>query len=66
MTADQLKNWSESYNASAERRMATLAMSKTDLKDVSYDIAGSFDMNFRFSIELPSLPVTNQQATGRC
>ncbi|MBQ6654519.1 MAG: C1 family peptidase [Erysipelotrichaceae bacterium] len=66
ITADQLKNWSESYNASAERRLATLAMSKTDLKDVSYDIAGSFDMNFRFSIEIPTMPVTNQQATGRC
>ncbi|MBO4537315.1 MAG: hypothetical protein J5694_00410, partial [Erysipelotrichaceae bacterium] len=66
ITADQLKNWSGAYNASSERRLATLAMSKTDLKDVSYDIHNSFDMNFRFSIELPSLPVTNQQATGRC
>ncbi len=66
ITDDQLKNWSASYNNSTERRLATLAMAKTDLKDVSYDIANSFDMNFKFSIEIPTMPVTNQQATGRC
>ncbi|MCR5067671.1 MAG: C1 family peptidase [Erysipelotrichaceae bacterium] len=66
ITDDQLKNWSESYNASSERRLATLAMAKNDLKDVSYDIAGSFDMDFKFSIEIPTMAVTNQQATGRC
>ena len=66
ITAEQLASWSEQYNASEARRIATLALSKTDLKDVIFDSGSSFGMARRFSLEIRTLPVTNQQHTGRC
>ena len=66
ITNQQLEKYSKAYNGSVERQLATLALAKTDLKDVSYCVKEGYDMNFKFSIELPTMPVTNQQATGRC
>ena len=36
ITQEQLNAWSESYNASEARQVATLALSKTDLKDAIF------------------------------
>jgi len=66
ITREQLNTWSEHYNASEARRIATLALSKTDLKDAIFVSPAAFAMQQKFSIDLPTLPVTNQQKTGRC
>lgn len=66
ITQEQLAAWSESYNGSESRQIATLAMSKTDLNDVCYVSKAAFGMRQKFSIDLKTLPVTNQQHTGRC
>ena len=66
ITQEQLNAWSESYNASEARQVATLALSKTDLKDAIFAAKPAFAMQQKFSIELKTLPVTNQQHTGRC
>lgn len=66
VSADALSRWSEAYRESPERRVATLALSKTDLKDVSFSSAGEFAMAQKFSVEIKTLPVTNQERSGRC
>ncbi len=61
-----LKKWSSAYQNSAERRMATLALAKNDLTSVAYSAKDAFANNYKFSIDLPTLPVTTQENTGRC
>ena len=44
ITPEQLAAWSQSYNGSESRQIATLAMSKTDLNDVCYVSRAAFAM----------------------
>ena len=66
VTQAQLNAWSEAYQADSQRQLATLALSKTPLNDVMYVSKGANAMRMKFSIELESLDVTDQQASGRC
>ncbi len=66
ITMSQLENWSSDFNACPQRQMAALALSKTELKDVTYVAPAGFGMQQKFSVDIPTLPVTNQQASGRC
>ncbi len=66
ITQEQLKAWSDHYNASEARQVATLALSKASLNDAAYSPAAAFAMRQKFSIEIPTLPVTNQKHSGRC
>ena len=66
ITAEQLNAWSEDYRNSEARQLATLALGKTDLKDAIFSSQGAFAMQPKFSIDIPTLPVTNQKRTGRC
>ncbi len=70
-TAEQITpalvaDWSDQYNNCPRRRLATLALSRTDINTVAYDATGAGAMQYKFSIEIPTLPVANQQASGRC
>lgn len=66
ITDNELNSWSGDYNASAERKLATLAFSKTDAMDVSYSIKDAYAMTMKFSVDIPTLSVTNQESSGRC
>ena len=66
ITEKELKQYSDNYNGSKERQMATMAFSKSEINDVSYIGASAKDVRFDFSINIPTLPVTNQERTGRC
>lgn len=66
ITAEQLSQWNDAWKARPERRLAALALSKTELMDVAFSQQGANAMHPRFSVEIPTLPVTNQEATGRC
>ena len=66
ITEKQLKEYSESFNGSTERQMATLAFAKSEINDVSYDATSLKDVSFNFSINIPTLPATSQERTGRC
>ncbi|MBQ7604604.1 MAG: C1 family peptidase [Clostridia bacterium] len=66
ITREALSEWSENYRGSAERRIATLAVSKTDLNSVAYSASDAFSVANKFSVEIKTLPVTDQQASGRC
>ncbi len=61
-----LAAWSQQYNASPSRRLAAMALSRTDLDAVAYDAAGANAMRYKFSVEIPTLEATNQEASGRC
>ena len=66
ITQELLSAWSQAYNASEARQLATLALSRTDLKDVIFVSKAAFAMQQKFSIDIPTLPVANQLHTGRC
>ena len=66
ITETALRAWSDSYNADPQRQIATLALSRTDVKDAVYSAKNSFAMTRKFSVELETLPVTDQERTGRC
>ena len=66
ITEERLSQWSESFQADPQRKLAALALSKSPLNDVAFVPAASFKMRQKFSVEVPTLEVTNQQASGRC
>ncbi|MBE5808115.1 MAG: aminopeptidase [Clostridiales bacterium] len=66
ITNELLSAWSEDYSGSRERRLATLALSKADARAAAYSVGDSFAMARNFSVEIQTLPVTNQRRSGRC
>ncbi|MBQ8082462.1 MAG: C1 family peptidase [Clostridia bacterium] len=66
ITEKQLDAWSKEYQVSTERQLATMALSRSDIKDVAYVCAGEDKMRHKFSLEIKTLPVTNQRRSGRC
>ena len=66
ISPEMLSTWSRDYRASRERQLATLSLSKTELYDAAYNVGGSFAMTQKFSLDIPTLPVTDQKHSGRC
>ena len=66
ITEGQLNVWSQGYNNCPQRQLATMALSKTEFNNVAFQPKNAFAMNRKFSIEIETLPVTNQESTGRC
>ena len=66
ITAKQLEDFSAHYHADPVRKLATTALSKSEMSDVAYVSAGAAQMRHKFSIEIPTLAVTNQKKSGRC
>ena len=66
ITEALLTQWSGQYAQSPNCRLATLALARTDLGTVAYNAAGANVMRQKFSVEIPTLEVTDQQASGRC
>lgn len=66
VTSSLLQSFGADYEASAERRIATLALSKSELNSVAFCSKGAGAMRQKFSVEVPTLEVTNQKASGRC
>jgi len=66
ITEQNLSAWSEAYNACPQRRLATLALAKADLKDAAWRSEGAFSMARKFSVDIETLPAANQESSGRC
>lgn len=66
ITDGQLCAWSERYNASPERKLATMALAKSALNDVAHVSSAAYAMRQKFSIDIKTLSVTNQKSSGRC
>lgn len=62
----QLEAYSDAYQNDKMSQMATLALSKTDLNDAIFSLDGANKMNHMFSIDIKTMPVTNQEKSGRC
>ncbi len=66
ISAENLSNWSKAYAKSPAMQLAALALSKTSLSSVAYDSNRANAMHPVFSLEVPTLEVTNQKSSGRC
>ena len=66
ITESMLEGWSKHYQESETRQLATLALSKAGVNAASFDPKARFAMRQKFSVEIETLPVTNQKHSGRC
>jgi len=66
ITKAQVDTWSDSYQRSETRQLATLALSKTGVNTAAYAPGAGFALRQKFSLEIETLPVTNQKHSGRC
>ncbi|MBR1841935.1 MAG: C1 family peptidase [Oscillospiraceae bacterium] len=66
VTEDMLAAWSEKYAKSEARRVSELAFSKSEINAVSFSAKENFLMKQKFSVEVKTLPATNQERSGRC
>lgn len=66
ISTEQLSAFDKSYAESPLCRAMTNALYKTSVKDVSFHPAALAQSQFAFSIDLPTLPVTDQKSSGRC
>lgn len=63
---EQLERWSRDYREDDRRRLATLALSKTNLNDAAFVPGGAAAMRQKFSVQISTLPITDQKSSGRC
>ena len=66
VTRELLAQWNEQWRADALRQLAANALSATELRSVAFSQQAANSMHQRFSLELETLPVTNQKHSGRC
>lgn len=66
ITHEQLSAWSEAYQQSPERQLATLSLSKANLADVAFVSSQAGALRPKFSIDIETMEVTNQKSSGRC
>ena len=66
ITDAHLRAWSQAYETDPVRQLATLTLSKTGARDAAYSIGDSFAMAQHFSIDIPTMEVTDQHHSGRC
>lgn len=63
---DKIENYSEFYENNPISKVATKALSKNSIQEVCYDLPAGSKMNYKFSLEISTMPVTNQKSSGRC
>ena len=63
---EDLRAFRENLRSDSLAAVAARAVSKTGINDVCYDTPHAARMNYKFSVEIPTLPAANQNASGRC
>ena len=66
VTFEQLNQWREAWENDPQRQLAALALSKSEIGSAAYSQGAANRMHPRFSVEVETLPVTNQKSSGRC
>ena len=66
ITQDQIAEYSRAYSADATAQILTNAFSKTGMGNLAYNPVAAKKMQFRFSIDIKTMPATNQKSSGRC
>ena len=66
ITEKQLSSWNESFCNDKRYQLAALALSKSNMLDVAFVSSAANKLRQKFSIDIKTLEVTNQKASGRC
>lgn len=66
LTADDLAGFEAKYTDSTLCRAMTNVLYKHSVKDAAFCHEGIAKSQYAFSIDIPTMPVTNQKASGRC
>ncbi|MBQ9324368.1 MAG: C1 family peptidase [Clostridia bacterium] len=66
VTQTALKNWAKAYQASPERRLATMALYRSAINQVDVKAPVANRLRHTFSVDIQTLEVTNQKHSGRC
>ena len=66
VTPANLLKYEKAYRENSLRKAMRNAVSKHGINDIVYNIDEASKMNFKFSLDIPTMPVTNQKASGRC
>ena len=61
-----ISKWEEEYENNVANRVLKRALTKNELSTIALKQEASADNTFKFSKEIKTLPVANQQKTGRC
>ena len=63
---DWLNDMSQSYSKNEKLQVLKRALSKNNINDVAYVLENEKNDEFMFSIDIPTMTVTNQKQSGRC
>ena len=66
ISENELSAFHDSYSSNPLCRAVTNALYKTAVNDISFRPAARKDVQFTFSIDIPTMKATNQKASGRC
>jgi len=66
ISENELSAFHDSYSGNPLCRAVTNALYKTAVNDISFRPAARKDVQFTFSVDIPTMKVTNQKASGRC
>ncbi len=63
---EDVKLYQENYSKDSKNTIIRHALSKTKLNDVCYSLDNQKNREYTFSIDIKTMPVTNQKQSGRC
>ena len=66
ITPDLLNEFSSTFVTDYSHHLATMALSKSELNKVAFSSSDAFKLRHKFSVEIPTMEVTNQKQSGRC
>jgi bleomycin hydrolase len=66
VSINKIASLEKDYQANDIHKVVRRVLSKTSLDSVAYVNEAQADTQFKFSIDIDTLPVTNQKASGRC
>ena len=66
ITKEQITAFDAAAQADPQCRLAAHALAKCDLNEVAFVSEAAGKLRHKFSVEIPTLEVTNQKSSGRC
>ena len=63
---DDIKRYQKEYDEDIKNTIIRHSLSKTKLNDACYSLDNQKNREYTFSIDLKTMPVTNQKQSGRC
>ncbi len=66
ITAEALADYTNRYISDPHKQALTHIFSKTGMGDLAFDPVAARKMQFKFSVDIPTMSATNQKSSGRC